>query len=340
MKTTYYSILAAAACGMAFGTTAYTTPVGYISLGDTTAGEPAIKANTDVTASLPLLNTAEFSGTISSVNGSVITLSGSPALTTSPTSGSFAPDTGVPYIIQIGSGSKNGLVALVMSNTSTTLTVAVQSGDSLSGVVNGDAITVRKATTVSSLFANSTVPAGTQVLGFSGAVPGVNLAADLIFEFDGTDWIDTNSFEAANNVALYPGESFVIRNTSASPISSLVVSGEVNMKNSRTVLPASEVQQDIAFSFFTSTGENIGTSGLGAVSVAGDSILVFDNNTAGYNKAAANIIEYDGSAWIDTNSFEDVSTTFKFEPGVGYFLRAAASSDRAYSNQPDYIPSL
>lgn len=342
MKPYTYSILAALfACGMAHGAaTAYTTPVGYVSLGDTTIGQPAIKANTDVAASVPLLNSAEYAGTISSVSGSVITLSGTPGLTASPAAGSFAPTSGIPYIIQIKSGARIGLVAMVTANTSNTITVAVQPGDNLTGVTNGDQISVRKATTVSNLFAGSPVPAGTQVLGFSGAVPGINLAADLIYEFDGTDWIDTNSFDIANNVVLYPGESFVIRNQSASPINSIVVSGEVNATNFRTVLPASGVQQDIAFSYFTASGEVIGTSGLGGVSTSGDQILVTDNNAAGQNKAASLIIEFDGSAWIDTNSFDDVSTTFKFQPGVGYFLRSGAAGDRIYSDQPDYVPSL
>lgn len=319
---------------------AATDPVGYITLGDPTG--PSIKANTDVSASIPLLRAPLFAGTVASVSGSEITITGA-AFTASPAAGSFAPSSGKPYLIQIGNGGSNakaGLIALITSNTATAVTVSVQAGDSLAGIVSGDPITIRESWTVANLFESNPVPAGTQVLGFSGAVPGINLAADLIYEFDGTGWVDTNSFSSADNVAIFPNESFVIRNASASPITSLVITGEVNTSNSRTVLPASGVTQDIAFSFFGSVGEVIGTSGLGAISTAGDQILLSDNSLAGQNKAASTIIEFDGSAWIDTNSFEDVSATFKFEPGVGYFLRAAASGDRVHSNLPDYVPGL
>ena len=59
-----YSILAAtAASGMAFGQTAYTTPVGYVSLGN--AG--AVPAHTDMSVAIPLQRPAEWSGTVSSV---------------------------------------------------------------------------------------------------------------------------------------------------------------------------------------------------------------------------------------------------------------------------------
>lgn len=342
MKLNYIlsAFVALVATSSSFATPLVSKWSGFVSLGDTTSGQPAIKSNTDVFVSVPLLRAAEYTGTISSVSGNVVTLTGSPNLSASPQTGSFAPTSGIPHIIQIDSGNKEGLIAMVTSNTTDTLTIALQPGDSLTDVVNGDSITVRKATTVSNLFENSPVPALTQVLGFSATIPRINNAADLIYEFDGTEWIDTNSFATANNVILYPGESFFIRNQSLSPITSIVVTGDVNTSKFRTVLPASGVQQDIAFSFLGGPGEVIGTSGLGAVSVAGDQILVTDNSAAGLNKAAASIIEFDGTDWVDTNTFSPVSNTFKLEAGVGYFLRSAAAGNRPYANEPDYVPSL
>ena len=70
MKThiTYSLLAAAAACGMAFGAeTAYTTPVGYVSLAVGSAGGNAVPANSDVAVSIPLDRTVEFSGTVASV---------------------------------------------------------------------------------------------------------------------------------------------------------------------------------------------------------------------------------------------------------------------------------
>jgi hypothetical protein len=86
----------------------------------------------------------------------------------------------------------------------------------------------------------------------------------------------------------------------------------------------------------------IGTSGLAAVAEVGDTVLGFDNAATGTNKAATIAIEFDGSAWIDTDSFEDVSATFKLESGVGYIIRMVGTTPRTavWKNQPDYVPTL
>jgi len=330
------STLLAALLAVGAAHAAATDPVGYVSLGDTTVGQPAVKANTDVTVAIPLDKPAAFAGTVASVAGNVITISGTPAL------GTF---TGTPpYIAKLESGAKGGLNGLITANTANTVTIAVPPGDSLTGVLAGDAITIRPAWTVKGAL-GSAVPAGTQLLGFSGVTPGINLAADIVFEWDGANWIDTNSFDPADNAVLYTGESFVVRNPTGTPISSLVISGEVPTSNSRVIISKFNpgVGQDNRVAFVSPVGEVIGSSGLSGISAAGDQILIFNNNSAGINKASSNVIEYDGSAWIDTNSFDDVTTTFQLVGGNGYVLRrvgAAPVGDTFWSNQPDYVTNL
>ena len=309
--------------------------VGYVSIGDTTVGQPSVKANTDVFVSIPLDRSTAFAGTVASVAGNVITLSGTPGL------GTYSDPTN-PHWIKMQNGAKSGLIALITANDASSVTVSAPVGDPLSGIVPGDKISIDEAWTVLEVMGTS-VPPLTQVLGFSGSFTGQNPAADLIYEFDGTNWIDTNSFEIADNTVLFPSETFIIRNQSASPITGLVITGQVPLAYQRTVVASSGTGTDNLSSYFGAVGEVIGTSGLSAIANALDQILAFNNNAAGQNKAATSIIEYDGAAWIDTNSFEDVTNTFKLESGVGYIFRRANTSpagDAIWTDQPDYVSGL
>ena len=337
MKTylPYSLILAAAASGMASGAeTAYTTPVGYVSLGDTTTGQPAVKAKTDVLVSIPMDRSATFRGVSSSIVGNTINF-------LSPAFGSF---TATPYVFKIESGTKSGLIALISSNTASSVTVILPSGESLAGVTGADQISIRPAWTLQSAL-GATLPAGTQVLAYSGSAAGINLGADLIYEFDGTNWLDGFTFGIADNVVLFPGESFIVRNNSTSPIASLVLTGEVPMSRSRNIVSnlALGTGQDNFITYISPVAEAIGASSLGLISTPGDQVFEFDNGLAGINKSASSIVEWDGTNWLDGFTFNIVDTTFKFQSGKGYIVRRAATApggDTTWSDQTTYFPSL
>jgi uncharacterized protein (TIGR02597 family) len=338
MKPIYsYALLAAfAAVGQALAVDATTTPVGYVSL--SIGGTPgnAVPAESDVAVSIPLDRTVEFQGTVASVSGSQITVTGA--------SFGVFDNVAIPHVAKLSSGVRNGLTGLITVNNATSVTIAVPTGDNLTGVVSGDKITIHKAWTPVSVFSTAP-PAGTQILAFSGTSPGVNIGVDLIYEFDGTNWIDTNSFDVADNTVLYQGETFLIRNNSLTPIASLVLSGSVTKASNRVVVNNLDpgIGQDNMVAYTGSVGEIIGDSSLASVAVAGDQLLALDNSTTGQNKGFSTIIEFDGTAWIDTNSFDDVTTTFKLQAGVGYtFRRGAAASalDLVWSDVPTYVPTL
>lgn len=334
MKTyiPYSLILAAASCGLAFGAeTAYTIPVGYVSLGDTTPGQPAVKAGTDAFFSIPLDNTAVFQGLISAISGNEITLTGA----------AFGDLTTVPHTLRIGTGTSSGLTAMVSSNTATSVTVTLQPGDSLAGVSVGNSASVTKAWTVLGVM-GSTNPAGTLLLTYSSSA-AQNPAAEGIYEWDGTNWIDTvNTGSPADSDILYPTETLVIRNQSASPIPSFVISGQVPVANSYVNIAASGASgTDNAVSFFGSVDEPINVSGLSSIASPGDLLLGFDNSAPGVNKAAAAILEFDGTDWIDTVNTGSPDNTFPLGGGRGFFFRrAGASAAATWSNQPSYVPSL
>ena len=321
------SILAAAllAPGALFAqTTATTTPVGYVSLGN----NGSVPADTDVTISIPLLKSAVYTGTVSSVTGSDVDISGTP---------NFASLTSVPHVMVVENNTKSGVVGLITANDTNTLTVSLQAGQSLTGLTAGDKVSVRPAWTVLNFLGNQ-LPVGTQLQAWSGTGQGIVLAPDLIFEWDGTNWVDTNSFEPADNTVLFPGEGFFLRSLSA--ISNLVVSGEVPLAKHNIALVGNatpDIGQDNVISYFSPVGEIIGNSGAGFT--AGDQILYYNNAASGTVKAP-NVLEYDGTDWVDTDSFEPVTTTFLLQPGQAYVYRratAAPATFQAWIDQQTYV---
>lgn len=316
-------------------TTAKTTPVGYVSLGDTTSGEPACKPETDVFISVPVLKPADFSGTVASEAAGVITLAGTPALT----AGQYA-DPAVPYYAVIQTGAKAGLIGLVTANAAGTVTVTAQPGDSLTGIASGDVITLRKAWTVVGLLGTS-LPSGVSLLTFptSGSV---NPSAEGIYDWDGTNWVDNVITGApADNDIIYPGETIVLRNSTTTPIASLVVSGEVSTFAQRIPIAAATEASDYSVSYFSPVGEALGSSGLGAVASAGDALLGFDNNSAGVNKAASVILDYDGTDWVDNVITGAPDNSFQVGAGKGFFFRrGAAGAAAVWTDTAAYVPSL
>lgn len=341
MKTylSYSFILAAAASSLATGQTAYTTPVGYVSLGDNTAGQPAIKAGTDSAISIPLNRATEFAGEVASVTATTITVSGSPAWATAPQQ--WAPNADTPYLISICSGTENGFVGLITSNTANTLTIQSVTMGSLTNVAATDKVKIYKAWTLITLFPSGTFTPGVRLFGFSGITAGINLAPDLNYLWNGTNW--TKSGVISNKIILYSGESFFVRTLATAAVQSLTISGEVPTSNSRTIIDkiTAGVAQDTRLAYISPVDEPIGSSGLSSKLTPGDRLFGFNSATAGINKAPSDNVLWNGTNW--TLSGAIVNTTYTLKSGKGYFVRRLASApvgSADWKDQPSYIPSL
>jgi hypothetical protein len=142
MKPLSYSLIAAAlACGLASAqTTAYTTPVGYITCN--VAGTPAGFTSADTYISPSLIESSEYAGVTVSALGKELTFtSGVPA--------TF----GTAYVLEITSGASEGWWSTVMSSTATTITL----NDAFpAGLSAGVAVSVRKHSTLLSFLGNNT----------------------------------------------------------------------------------------------------------------------------------------------------------------------------------------
>lgn len=309
-----------AATATSFGQTeAKTTPVGYVSLGNTSGGS-AVPANTDVSVSVPLENPTEFSGAISSATSTTITVSGTPAWS----SNQWSSNAATPYHVAIADGTQKGLLGLITGNTADTLTVTFVNGGTLGSIPAASGIKIFKAWTLKTLLPS--VPVGTRVLAFSGNVAGENLASDLQYVYSGTAWLQTVGGSGnADNAILYPGESFIIR-TGNNPITSLVISGEVPTFSHRIdLVKLASATQDNRVAFFSPVDVVIGQSGLGFT--PGDRLLVFDNTSTGQNKSASIILVWNGSDWIGLAGVSgSQGSTFKLKAGQGYVYRRASTA--------------
>jgi len=158
----------------------------------------------------------KFRGVASSKTGDSLNVSG-----TTFTSNQFAPSGNLPsHYILITSGDQSGLVADIVSNTATSVTVG--SGD-LTGVNYNPSFVIRPHLKASTLFASSS---------------GLEDYADTlnVFNSDGTTtsllrdstaatgWVDASTLSAID-VVIYPGQGFLLNTTSGG---SFTTTGAVN----------------------------------------------------------------------------------------------------------------
>lgn len=219
-----YSLLAAAAlCGVAFGQSATTTPVGYITINIAGSGT-ADSADTYISPTL--IQPTEFAG-ISNV---------------SPSGGdliSFA-STSVPtgldqtYVLEITSGAFEGWWSTVLSSTAS----SIQVNDSFpSGLPAGVTVSVRKHNTLGS-FLGANAPG---LITFDGVndndevqvLDPVDQVVKTFAYVSAEDlgapegaWFDLTQSEVANDFVIEPGSAVKVKRVGDANLS-FVMSGEV-----------------------------------------------------------------------------------------------------------------
>ncbi len=329
-----------------------TDPVGFVSI--------TVPANSDATIALPLNRAPEFKGTIASISASTLTVTGTPGWVANQFVFNGPNDVGTDqlktYAVQISSGSLEGLIAKITANSATTVTVQLESGDSLSAAV-GASIDIMPYWTPSTVFSSASVPVGTQLLGFQSPTAGINLgnSEQYTCSAPGTWEDDINFGEDGTHAALKFGAGFIVRNATATQLTLSIVGG-VPMSTHRIRIStlANNTAQDVAFGFMSPVPEKLSTIGDPSVLPAqrtanflqfpvsiGDQILGFDNSMTGINKGNSIQFTWNGTEWEDDINFGEVAnylTTLK--PGFGYIYRKAASptaSSVVWTRLPSYL---
>jgi uncharacterized protein (TIGR02597 family) len=366
MKTylSYSFILAAAACSLATGQTAYTTPVGYVSqtclpASDTIVGIPIKVATAGAGALSAAPNTSATPGF------AIISLSGSPGFTVN----SFQNT----YYAKFTSGISNGKFYVITANSSSGLTLDLN-GDTLAAST-GDTVIITKLWTLGELFvpsasttlaattgnaivaSTSGIPAGrrTEVLLPDTTTAGINLASSGTFFIYNGAWRKvgqpiTNSYDT---IQLWPDNDFIIRHPSTvTAATTYTASGEVDSTNfvvALTTRAASKQDNfiglprpiDVSLNGLALGGTSAFlTSASGIPSGRRDELLVFNNSVASKNKAPSATYFYYNGAWRKSGSV--VTTDFGtslITSGSGFIIRkyqVTGGPTQFWNNTPSY----
>lgn len=344
MKPLSYAFLAAAtACGLASAAeTAYTTPVGYTTLG--------VPANTDTNISIPLQSSAAWAGVSTGISGSTVSVAAS-----SYTAGQYA--TG-GYMLQVTSGALIGRVFPITANTTDSVTVDPVGASDLQtqGFATGNSFVIRPFWTLDSLFpsgagvgaSSDPFSPSSLVLFNDNALTGLNRGATgFFFYYDGSQggdagWYDANDLGAGpqGGKTVKPSDVVTIRNLNGSPLS-MTVTGEVpSVASANLVISDTQANDSFAqlpFPVDTSLAQSQLFES-GAVSDSSDPfsptdiVLTFDSAGTGLNPGASGFyFHYDGSqggdaGWYDLNDLGGgvIGTNPVLKTGSFIIIRKAA----------------
>ena len=316
----------------AFATvTAYSPPVG----GMTTLGA----ASTDNFVSVALVNNAAWVGSVASVSGSDISVSGAPGW------GANAFASGTYYYARMLGGAQKGHYFSILANGTGDVTVD-NAGLDLSVINSGDRMEIAPYWTLGTLY-----PAGnaglsyiasaspavrqTELLFFDATSTGINRSASATYYFRNGAWrqIGASASTSFDNTIIYPDAFFIQRNKLTA--TTLVYTGRVQPSSVGTVLQAvAATQNDNYVALAFPINVTLNASGLAAVftptvsvgSLKGQ-LLWFDPAGTGNNRSASATYYYRNGAWrkfgasASADFGSDVLTA-----GGGFIIRKVANS--------------
>ena len=309
-----------------------TDPVGFVT--------NEVPANSDAIFSAVMSRPSAYAGAVATVDDAdTVSLTGNPDFTVDQ----FAPTDEAgsnSYYILFTSGDREGLWAVISANTASSVDVTFVNQDFGStpgdSVVAGDTVKIIPFWTPGTLFPDEDVTNLSELLVFSRAQAGVNLAASATYvSYDDFGWYDgpTN----VNNLPIYPDESVVFRNTSGA-VQSFTQAGNVPMSAYRTVLSlvANGTTQDIRLTSGLPVAVSLQELVDAGAASDGDQILIFNNSVTGQNKAAAmTAVYYNGFGWYDGPT--DVNGhTIEVGQGIVYRKSGTNTADILVDITPAY----
>ena len=303
MKLHTYAFLAAiAACGMASAqTTAYTTPVGYIT---STIG-PNASANTEGSATFvaaSLVRPASFAGaaTASPSGGSVITFSGGVPAGLDATS-----------MLEISDGAQEGWWSAIVSSTATTVTILDTFPADLAANVKA---TVRKFTTIQDVFGDNSpglAPYSTEAPydEIQFLKPDIQEVGVIVYA---GGWLNLLTEASAASEIIYPGTAVKVIHRANTSLS-VVASGEVKTTKTQVdVYPS-----DNWLCQPNPTGGTLGTLNLGPQLLASDKLDMIETDGG----AGQVVTTYVSSAGVMYNLLTEADATgVEVKEGAGYLV--------------------
>lgn len=293
-------------------TTVTTDPVGFTTI--------VCSGSSDTYVNLSLTNAPQFVGTVASVSGSQIVLSGTPGWTANQWVYVAGSQTSTYYALITGTGSgasaRAGVSYTVVSSDTNSVTVNA-GGDALAAnVTAGTSLSIIAYATLNTLFPGgqgingspsfSLFSRQTDILIPDTTTAGVNLsaAADYYYYTGSSGWgpgwrrQGASTSSTQNDIPISPDTYIIVRNNT-SLSSTITLVGNVPMTRlntfigTRAVGTAQDNQIGLLLSATTTlAGSNLYQSGAfvgsSSFSLANrmDQLLVFDNTVTGFNQAA------------------------------------------------------
>ena len=263
--------------------------------------------NSDTVLGLPFTRPQSFTGAISSVSGSIITVTGSPGWVTNQ----FVYVQGSQpnhYYALIGPASttnpKEGHIYTITANSGSTLTVDT-TNDALTGIPANAQVVVIPYWTPATLF-----PASNANISFTPttspptyktllrvpnyAASGINLPYAAEYYFNSGAWQRISPPGVGDDDALLPDGYFVVRTSNGAPTLPLTNLGAVLLKKTSTaLLTAASPGQDNPAGLVRPFDVALNATGLSSAFGASDQLLLFNNAQAAFDKAPSAIYTYD-----------------------------------------------
>jgi uncharacterized protein (TIGR02597 family) len=344
-KITYSLLAAAAACGFAQAQTAYTVPVGYVSL--------VTPANSDITISPSLDRATELQTSVVSALGSTLTIKAAGV-----TLNQYAYSAGVQpktYFVRSvsGGGSLPGQYQTILSNTATDgngeITLTLESSLAVSAP---STVAIAPYWTLNTLF-----PAGAGVgstndpgevtsylLRQDQASTGLNRAPNTLYFYfadpggEVSGWYNNDDLGAGpqNDQVIYPDEFYLIRNLTGSPVTATLTGTVPSVAPATNLIQAASdndnylanpvpVDQTLEETGLRQSGAYTPTSDPGEVV---DYVLLYDDLGTGINKAPSKVYFYfadpgqEVSGWYDNDDLGAGPQTGKLvKAGNGIIVR-------------------
>ncbi len=345
------ALLATASLGLAQSSVA-TDPVGFITT-------PCL-ANSDTYVGVPFTKPAEFTGSIASVSGNVLTISGSPGWNSNQWV--YGGSQHNNYFVLIGphatSNPNEGRLYKISANDATSLTVNVPAGDTLANIQSGTQVLIIPYWTLNTVFPSSdagvsfivspnAIARQTQILipDYSGA--GINLSATATYFYSGGAWHTTADTTGDHgDDAFLPYGYFIVRNAGTG--TTMTQLGAVlTKKQTIPLLTSPSHKTDNFVSITRPVGVSLNNMGLissgafasspNAIALT-DQLLVFNNAATGINKSASATYFYSGGVWHTTQDTSGDHGNDIIPAGSGVIIRkgATAAGTAYWQNSPTY----
>lgn len=340
LATAWAALLAALAGGVASWAqeAVVSAPSGFLRV--------LCKGGTDTRVSVPFHPVARWSGPLAAApvhagDGAVRLSLGFPP---SIAAGTFA--TSLHYVYVRATAAGEGRHFPIVMHGADTVDIEAAVGD-LGGLAAGDRVEIIPGWTLGRLFPpgqQTTIhPStgrlssgrGSEILFFNEESEGIRLAPSRRFFLNEDGWIEVGSYTAAGEVAVLPGQAFLIRHRAGSADTSFVAMQQVyvgpvslpvrvvaGVRQDSTVAPPLPVP--VALSSLSLDGTIFEESPAFDAGSRRDELLVYDNAATGINKKPSAIYFRSGGKWIeDTVGFPDADAV-RIEPSSALLIRKAA----------------